>query len=598
MLNYVSPIQSLPTRRDDNLLDGTIVQEPAEVSLNETIISSGQLDTSFPDEGTAPFKVFGMYEPICEIPTIPDEHFTQNELNDWSEWGMWIKNLPDYLKSGTIRKTLDRLPDFPFLPILNAKIEKYINLAFVILSFAVNCYVREPCYQLAVNHAYLDAGGDAKAGLPYNPNLIGQLKLPFLPDKYAVPIIAITKKMGTAPLLSYSTVALLNYKCNKNGPDRTMDDYELAYTITGTSHEKYFYIIPLYVDHLGTSIRAQMEIIFEILKGKSCLDHPTEQQAIIIEIMESRSKSELSYEEQDGIMGIIKEGNNSELSPEEQTTIIGCLEKIRAQSTEIKKVLNKMYSMCSKEEFMLFRFFFNGFHQDSIYENGLRHGKDGPIITAHGASAAQCPTIHLLSHFLGMAYCDFLKDQFSMIAPDVKGLIKEAGFDGRLLKALYVNKKHPQIRNAWNELVKTVTEVRKIHRSFVSKFLQDKQGTGGTFIETLETILQDTKNCKSPDEEGDDEVSEIETIAPHPVNGSGDERMCPYLRNKLKNSRKSSEESKESNEPEEAKTSVARNYPKSHSLRKITIQDIIDTSSRSSDNPHGNSFVPLMTSIQ
>lgn len=216
-----------------------------------------------------PVKVFGEYEAICNVPCEPNQHFTQKDLSAWSEWEMWTREIPKHLKSGNIRKTLDQLPEFPWKSIVKADIQKYINLAFVLLAFAVNAYIRVPYYQQAVNDGFSKHVTDPLATLPYDQESFDTTPLAFLPDKYAIPIQRITERLETAPLLSYPAVAVLNFECVKTGRNLSLDDFDVRYTFTGESDEKYFYTIPIYIDYLGTFIRESMDGLFEEVKGKA-----------------------------------------------------------------------------------------------------------------------------------------------------------------------------------------------------------------------------------------------------------------------------------------------------------------------------------------
>lgn len=424
-------------------------------------------------ESSAPPKVFGEYEPICDVPSEPNKHFTQEDISAWSCWEKWARNLPEFLKKGTIRETLDQLPEFPWESILKANIAKYINLAFVLLSFAVNAYVRVPSYQLEANDVFLESETDPMAALPYEPSSFDTTPLAFLPDKYAIPILKISERMATAPLLSYQSVAVFNFTHEKNGRNLELNDFKVRYTFTGTPDEQAFYEIPLYIDYLGTFIRESMDELFEV---------------------STNSVTGFSTFEKDAKM-------------------VKCLTSINKQCEQIQKELGKMWKSCSKKEFNLFRFFYNGFHGDSIYTEGLRYGENGPIITAHGASAAQSPTIHLLSKFLGMPYCPFLQNQFSMLSPKVKGIIDEAGTNGKKFRERYVNKCYPSILAAWNELVEVVVNVRKTHRSFVQKYIDSGNGTGGTPKQLLDTIIKDNQGCRVEDSKIEKSVSNVPSQA-------------------------------------------------------------------------------------
>lgn len=84
-----------------------------------------------------------------------------------------------------------------------------------------------------------------------------------------------------------------------------------------------------------------------------------------------------------------------------------------------------------------------------------------------------------------------------MICPKVKEIINEAGRNGLAFKKCYVNEDYPRIQKAWNDLVKAVEDIRKIHKSFVINYIGNGRGTAGTTGDLLDLIIEDTRKCKS-----------------------------------------------------------------------------------------------------
>ncbi|AQZ15511.1 BNA2 (YJR078W) [Zygosaccharomyces parabailii] len=288
------------------------------------------------------------------LPTLAEYGLSENagflpqelpvtKLSDeyYKQWETIANNLPSLILTRKIRLVVDRLP------VLDVKPELLNNLpelrrAYSVLCFITNAYVwgyDEPCDTL--------------------------------PDSVAKPLLEISEKLGLAPLSTYASLVLWNFKPvidDTDLIDNVMDLSNLTTinTFTGGMDESWFYLV---------------SVIFE-KEGSTCVTS--------------------------GLNAIqaVRDNDSGKLVQE--------LESLAQTIDKLGTLLMKMSEMCDPHIFYYrIRPFLAGWRNmaDAGLPNGVKYGSTGSFQIFAGGSNAQSSLIQALDILLGVEHFPFGKQK-------------------------------------------------------------------------------------------------------------------------------------------------------------------------------------------
>lgn len=146
----------------------------------------------------------------------------------YSKWESIANNLPSLILTRKIRQIVDRLPVLEVKPSLLSNVGE-LRRAYSVLCFITNAYVwgvDKPCDTI--------------------------------PDVIAQPLLKISDELGIAPLSTYASVVLWNFKPVIDDADLVDDIMDLANlttinTFTGGMDESWFYLVSVVFEKEGSS---------------------------------------------------------------------------------------------------------------------------------------------------------------------------------------------------------------------------------------------------------------------------------------------------------------------------------------------------------
>lgn len=252
-------------------------------------------------------------------------------IPEWPEWDDWedvLEMICDLSIAGKLRERIRRLP----------ALDGLVEVLRVDIAQARRAYV----VSMLLAHAYVR--GNRTEALQ---NAV--------PCNLGVFYCAIAKCVDQRTVVNYFGMCMWNWFLLDKYKPATMDNIGIRHTLSGSTDEKWFLLVPLKIDFLG----------HELLKMINC----------------ALDSSEL--------------GNYSEVDV--------CLVQIRDTVATFKDILRSMYSECDMQYF--YKFLRKNF-MGTTPESGLDDGMliCGNYVKLPGGSAGQNPTIHLLDAFLGISY--------------------------------------------------------------------------------------------------------------------------------------------------------------------------------------------------
>lgn len=286
------------------------------------------------------------------LPTLAEYGFSENtgflpknlpatRLSDsyYCKWESIANNLPSLILTRKIRDVVDRLPTLKVKPSLLSNISE-LRRAYSILCFITNAYVwgiGEPCDTI--------------------------------PDAIAQPLLKVSDELGIAPLSTYASVVLWNFKPVIDDEDLVDDVMDLSNlttinTFTGGMDESWFYLV---------------SVVFE-KEGGSCLVA--------------------------GLKAIqaVRDNNSGRL--------IEQLEIIAQTIDKLGAILMRMNEMCDPHIFYYrIRPFLAGWKNmaEVGLPHGVKYGSDGDYMAFAGGSNAQSSLIQAIDIILGVEHFPFGK---------------------------------------------------------------------------------------------------------------------------------------------------------------------------------------------
>lgn len=259
----------------------------------------------------------------------------------YKHWETIVDNLPSLILTRKIRKVVDRLPTLEIKPSLLGNIPE-LRRAYSILCFITNAYIwgyDEPCDTL--------------------------------PDSVAKPLLQVSEKLGLAPLSTYASLVLWNFKPVINDTDLVDNLMDLSNlttinTFTGGMDESWFYLV---------------SVIFE-KEGSTCLASGLE------------------------AIRAVRENDSSKLVQQ--------LESIAQTIDKLGSLLMKMSEMCDPHIFYYrIRPFLAGWRNmaDAGLPNGVKYGSTGGFQVFAGGSNAQSSLIQAIDILLGVEHFPFGKQK-------------------------------------------------------------------------------------------------------------------------------------------------------------------------------------------
>lgn len=316
-----------------------------------------------------------------------------------------------------------------------------------------------------------------------------------VPKILGYPHVIAAKKIGIVPVLTHTTVDLLNYTFVKEGepfdyePTEEekilskcvicLDNLMVKHSMTNTKDEHWFYLIMIRIEHYGLNVLNAINNANQLMTNKSGDD-----------------KADI-----DNMYNEIEQ-------------IVNCLKKMTT-------IVKKMYENCDPETFFYEnRVFLNGY-KTKKFPNGLKiDGTDIVLDDYDGGSAAQSSLIQCIDSFLhkktiGCKYSiDYLKKMRDYMPIKHKNAIEHIENYAQLYNIYdYVNNSNSEkLICIYNEAIQNLTRFRQAHyglvKSYVFKFTgETSKGTGGTspkvFLNDLITntiksqVVRETQNISA-----------------------------------------------------------------------------------------------------
>nr|BBA46268.1 indoleamine 2,3-dioxyganese - III [Blepharisma stoltei] len=268
-----------------------------------------------------------------------------------------------------------------------------------------------------------------------------------IPSNIGVPFWKICQYLNRPPILNITSLEFHNFSYKSLAQDFHPDNLDCLFTFSGTSDEKYFYLIPLYVEYLGAPL---LEAAFDLFSA-----------------IEERNKEE----------------------------IIETLKIFKKTIQKMTGALNLMYEKCDPGIFYFgFRNKLKSYEKGAIFE-GI--SEDCEIYS--GASAAQSPIVRLIDIIFN------LNQEHKFISKTYQYLKKEhRNF------IFFINEKRPSFlreniedlgaKNEWNEVIDEICKFRETHLKLAYNYIiapsqgRDNKGTGGSSLEQfLNTLITSTR---------------------------------------------------------------------------------------------------------
>ncbi|CAR28849.1 hypothetical protein ZYGR_0U02070 [Zygosaccharomyces rouxii] len=393
------------------------------------------------------------------LPTLAEYGFSENtgflpkdlpatSLSDayYGKWEAIANNLPSLILTRKIRNVVDRLPILDVKPSLLSNIRE-LRRAYSVLCFIANAYVwgiGETCDTI--------------------------------PDAIAQPLLRISEELEIAPLATYASLVLWNFKPVINDTDLVDDILDLSNlttinTFTGGLDESWFYLV---------------SVVFE-REGSSCLVS--------------------------GLKAIQAVRDN------DSGTLIEQLEIIAQTIDKLGDILMKMNEMCDPHIFYhRIRPFLAGWKnmEEVGLPHGVRYGSNGDYKVFAGGSNAQSSLIQAIDIILGVEHFpygkqktdqgktisaesnqnNFLKEMRGYMPRHSTQFLNHLSSVSNIRDYVLSNPNNERVTLAYDACVAILKSFRDKHIQIVTRYvvLQARKKTSGS--ETLKTGLAMTHGKK------------------------------------------------------------------------------------------------------
>ncbi len=323
-------------------------------------------------------------------------------------WEQIATNLPTTNKNKSTRKFIDEMP---LLEVSDLSLEQ-CQLAYTTLTL--------------MTHSYLWCLGS-------------QNRSSTIPKQLAVPLVAVSNRLGIAPILTHAAVDLYNWKLINENESPHLDNLQSLYTMTGTIDESWFYLIMTAIEAIGGQI----------------------------------------------LINIVKYVNKEITIDELLTTCLGCILKIIM-------VIKRLKEKCAPEIFFhVLRIYLNGWENGIIYE-----GVSEKPLSYVGGSAAQSTLIPVLDALFDIKHKNNFFTKMHKYMPE-----KHVKFLDYVKNNVNLEKdiKNQKSKELYDLCITELVNFRKAHLTIAHQYVfhftgDDAKGTGGTNAKNdLTESIQETR---------------------------------------------------------------------------------------------------------
>lgn len=287
-----------------------------------------------------------------------------------------------------------------------------------------------------------------------------------IPSILAVPLSAVSKKIGSPPIATYASTVLYNWHLRNSEEAITIENLQSTVNFTGKEDESWFFMI-----HVTIELKAA-PAVEAVWTG----------------------------------MQATKEKNNA--------LLVKCLAKIEGSLVEMKLVLNRMSEGCDPKTFYVaIRSYLAGTKGIATVPNGVIYeGVESEPKQYHGASGTGSTTIRAIDYFLGIEHAEENVTVFESLiaymplnhAQFLKYIVSE-----QVSLRKYVADSHDgELIKQFNATIEALVAFRNSHFVVVIRFIANQRehtnvapsleetGTGGTtYMDFLKAVRDKTREA-------------------------------------------------------------------------------------------------------
>ena len=355
----------------------------------------------------------------------------------FSRWEGVLEDLPQLIKAQKLREVVDSLPELEFSD-STLRTEEDWQRAYVLLCYLVQGYVWM----------------SGQAGLVNK-----------IPRKLAVPLVAVSDRIGNMPIITYASSVLYNFRLLDPTKPISMQNLHTVQSFTGTDDENWFFMVHVCVEVAAAPGLDSMAHTFQYMETG---DH---------------------------------------------ASICKCLREVERTIKGMDREVSRMYDGCDpKTFFVVIRPFVAGFKDlDAFPEGIIYEGVDPKPREYHGGSAGQSSSVYAFDMFLGTKHTGEKQRQFVMAMRDYmprghRAFLERLG-EMPPVREYCKNAGNPELITCYNDAVQALVCFRNNHIILVTRYVinqfehsvnptLNKKGTGGTAFSFLKEVRDDTLALK------------------------------------------------------------------------------------------------------
>lgn len=344
--------------------------------------------------------------------------------------GLWenvMDNLPELNKTGRIRQVIGDLPMFD-AEILKSGTPEQLMRSYTILTLLTNSYVWQ---------------GTSDTNPPKDS----------ICPKLAMPLCAISEKLGITPILTHAAVDLYNWEYIEPAKGFDLDNLKSTSLVTGEDSESWFYLIMVAIERVGGNIIKNLLLAMQHIENK---------------------------------------GNKA---------LGECLVNIRDDMKQCCDIISRMRERCKPEIFWnVLRPYLAGWKNNDALPNGMKYeGVDQEYRQFFGGSAAQSSLFAVVDGAFGIEH---KSEYFAEIQNYMPG--KHRDFIAYVQQNIFIRDYIDgvgiaELEQIYTEVVRMIVVFRTKHRTLVKEYILNMINSN---------TKQDDARSNGKDEDEDAEDSE------------------------------------------------------------------------------------------